>query len=292
MPSCSTHSDPPTLTPDLSRHSEGAVGVSLALDEDYDSLVADAVRLKMWNARLKADLCSAAGCEPQRVQIVGVQRSSGVIVDINFLPGPGLPSADLAAELASQVASPTSILRTSDTTASVQRADVHNGPVAPPNSFATAPKAGASPTAVGRAPSPPQERGSQPQPEQKAMPADKAGVGLVLREDGAGRQVAEPTSKQTSKHTHKQTDKQTNKQTIGPSRAHAPPGLLPDAPRLTLEAGRSTPLVMPLPHPSGTRLPRWFAGSCPARAPQHAPSLVLATFSSGSTTSWSRGPML
>lgn len=104
-----------------------------------------------------------------------------MIVDVNFVPGPGLPPQELAAEIASQVANPGSALRTSETTRMVQRADVHNGPVAPPGAYVTP----SQPPPVPQSKQQEQVGGREP----RRVTGDQAGVGLVLREDSAGRQV-------------------------------------------------------------------------------------------------------
>ena len=50
-----------------------AVGVSLSLDEDYDSLVTAPERLQAFNVQFKQDLAHAVDCNTGRIQLVGLQ---------------------------------------------------------------------------------------------------------------------------------------------------------------------------------------------------------------------------
>jgi hypothetical protein len=63
-----------------------AVGVSIALDEDYDSLVTSPERLQNFNVTFRQDVANAIRANPSRVQLVGLQRSTGIVVDLNIFP--------------------------------------------------------------------------------------------------------------------------------------------------------------------------------------------------------------
>ena len=144
----------------------GAVGVSLSLDEDYDTLVTSPERLQSFNIEFKSDVANSLTVHPRRIQLVGLQRSQGIIVDLNILVDDEdqRTPQHLAAELAAQVADAKSPLRNASSTGLVRRADVHVGPVSPPPNAAVV---------------------SSPIVSQTNM----KGVGLVLRENENRQQV-------------------------------------------------------------------------------------------------------
>jgi C-terminal processing protease CtpA/Prc len=158
-----------------------AVGVSLSLDEDYDALVTSPERLQAFNIHFKTDVAAAVGASVGRIQLVGLQRSEGIIVDLNIFPDAAddRTPKQLAAELAAQVADPRSLLRNSASTRRVNRADVHVGHVAPPPHAAVVKTSNDAVPSMQRQ-SPPTR--APPPPEMNGGSPEGAGVGLVLRE--------------------------------------------------------------------------------------------------------------
>ena len=131
---------PPPVMP-LEAMLAQSVGVSIALDEDYDSLVTSPERLQNFNVTFRQDVANAIRANPNRVQLVGLQRSTGIVVDLNIFPDYDDERSPqrLAAELAAQVADPRSLLRNAPSTRRVTKADVHVGHVSPPPNAAVMP---------------------------------------------------------------------------------------------------------------------------------------------------------
>jgi len=146
-------------------------------------------------------VANAIRANPSRVQLVGLQRSTGIVVDLNIFPDYDDERSPqrLAAELAAQVADPRSPLRNSPSTRRVTKADVHVGHVSPPPNAAVLPprqSEGHSPAAQPppiQPPAPPPGGDSAAEKRAKAAALTRTQNVVPMSVTGGGVHVPSPS---------------------------------------------------------------------------------------------------
>lgn len=124
MPHVNVAADSNARTPRA--HLSGAEGVTLTIDQDYQSAKN---RESAWSQEFSRDVCGALRCNPARFEYVGM-RSGSILVTFNILPTNGLDgdnrtARNLASELTLQVYDPNSPLKQSHNAANAVKVMLH-----------------------------------------------------------------------------------------------------------------------------------------------------------------------
>jgi C-terminal processing protease CtpA/Prc len=126
---------PPIASPSGEQHSpathQGPIGLTLYLDEDFNTIAGSDLSRQAFASDLSADLCNALQTHNSRIQVVDLLPGS-VLADVHIFPSTvandNRSPERLAAEIAVQVVDPQSPLRKAKTTRNAQQTEIR-GPI-------------------------------------------------------------------------------------------------------------------------------------------------------------------